>query len=220
MHSQILTLGNKCFFFIILVVILKTFISPCSLAMFYVIALAGAHKRVINQLREQLAMVGLLSLPNRTLTMLDHNFDYQNLMCYFVSQEGRDKRFLIQKLCQAQRLSALNSPVSRSQPRRSSSRSSPSYHTSFSNNFNESVFLAHSPPDSSTHVWAQGLILKTRYKTGQMDWSWKMFELISWMFFFYCENNLGASMDLLVLFFQCSFVDNLIIMKLLRGHSV
>lgn len=27
--------------------------------MFYVIALAGAHKRVINQLREQLAMVGL-----------------------------------------------------------------------------------------------------------------------------------------------------------------
>lgn len=33
---------------------------PCSLAMFYVIALAGAHKRVINQLREQLVMVGLL----------------------------------------------------------------------------------------------------------------------------------------------------------------
>lgn len=32
---------------------------PCSLAMFYVIALAGAHKRVINQLREQLAMVGV-----------------------------------------------------------------------------------------------------------------------------------------------------------------
>lgn len=30
----------------------------CSLAMFYVIALAGAHKRVINQLREQLVMVG------------------------------------------------------------------------------------------------------------------------------------------------------------------
>lgn len=28
-----------------------------SLAMFYVIALAGAHKRVINQLRDQLAMV-------------------------------------------------------------------------------------------------------------------------------------------------------------------
>lgn len=32
-----------------------------SLAMFYVIALAGAHKRVINQLRERLVMVGLLN---------------------------------------------------------------------------------------------------------------------------------------------------------------
>ncbi|XP_060716442.1 transmembrane channel-like protein 7 [Tachysurus vachellii] len=47
------------------------FVITC-LAMFYVIALAGAHKRVINQLRDQLAM------------------------------EGRDKRFLMQKLCQAQ----------------------------------------------------------------------------------------------------------------------
>ncbi|XP_060755350.1 transmembrane channel-like protein 7 isoform X2 [Neoarius graeffei] len=47
------------------------FVITC-LAMFYVIALAGAHKRVINQLREQLAM------------------------------EGKDKRFLIQKLLQAQ----------------------------------------------------------------------------------------------------------------------
>ncbi|XP_037620100.1 LOW QUALITY PROTEIN: nodal modulator 1 [Sebastes umbrosus] len=100
------------------------FVVTC-LAMFYVIALAGAHKRVINQLREQLAM------------------------------DGRDKRFLIQKLCQAQRLSA----VSKSQPRSSrSSRSSPSYHTSFSNNFNEGVFLAHSPPDSFTHLisWCNG----------------------------------------------------------------
>ncbi|XP_008281094.1 transmembrane channel-like protein 7 [Stegastes partitus] len=96
------------------------FVVTC-LAMFYVIALAGAHKRVINQLREQLAM------------------------------EGRDKRFLIQKLCQAQSLSTSRSPVSRPQPR-SGSRSSPSYHTSFSSNFNEGVFLAHSPPDSSTHV--------------------------------------------------------------------
>ncbi|XP_028256161.1 LOW QUALITY PROTEIN: nodal modulator 1-like [Parambassis ranga] len=95
------------------------FVFTC-LAMFYVIALAGAHKRVINQLREQLAM------------------------------EGRDKRFLIQKLCQAQKLSAVRSPGSKSQPR-SSSRSSPSYHTSFSNNFSEGVFLAHPPPDSSTH---------------------------------------------------------------------
>lgn len=31
-----------------------------SLAMFYVIALAGAHKKVINQLREKLVMVGRL----------------------------------------------------------------------------------------------------------------------------------------------------------------
>lgn len=49
------------------------FVITC-LGMFYVIALAGAHKRVIEQLRDQLAM------------------------------EGRDKRFLIQKLCQAQQV--------------------------------------------------------------------------------------------------------------------
>lgn len=98
------------------------FVVTC-LAMFYVIALAGAHKKVINQLREQLAM------------------------------EGRDKRFLIQKLCQAQRLSSIQSPGSKSQARSSrGSRGSPSYHTSFSNNFDEGVFLAHPPPDSSTHV--------------------------------------------------------------------
>lgn len=36
-----------------------------SLAMFYVIALAGAHKKVISQLREQLAMVCLLILKKR-----------------------------------------------------------------------------------------------------------------------------------------------------------
>ncbi|KAM9819053.1 transmembrane channel-like protein 7 [Syngnathus typhle] len=95
------------------------FVVTC-LAMFYVIALAGAHKRVIKQLREQLVM------------------------------EGRDKHFLIQKLCQAQRISAVTSPGSRSQRR--SSRSSPSYHTSFSNNFPEGLFLAHSPPDSFTNV--------------------------------------------------------------------
>uniref|UniRef100_A0A146S3B0 Transmembrane channel-like protein n=1 Tax=Fundulus heteroclitus TaxID=8078 RepID=A0A146S3B0_FUNHE len=95
------------------------FVVTC-LAMFYVIALAGAHKRVINQLREQLAT------------------------------EGRDKRFLIQKLCQAQN----NQPVKRSkfQPRSPRSPSSPSYHTSFSSNVSESVFLAHSPPKSSTNV--------------------------------------------------------------------
>ncbi|XP_061888745.1 transmembrane channel-like protein 7 [Entelurus aequoreus] len=95
------------------------FVCTC-LAMFYVIALAGAHKRVIKQLREQLVM------------------------------EGRDKHFLIQKLCQAQKLSAITSPGSKGRHR--SSCSSPSYHTSFSNNFPESVFLAHPPPDTSTHV--------------------------------------------------------------------
>lgn len=87
------------------------------LAMFYVIALAGAYKRVINQLRDQLAM------------------------------EGRDKHFLIQKLCQAQRSSPVKSPSSQTRVSRS-----PSYHTSFANNYSEGVFLAHSPPDSSTHV--------------------------------------------------------------------
>ncbi|XP_051940327.1 transmembrane channel-like protein 7 [Hippocampus zosterae] len=95
------------------------FVVTC-LAMFYVIALAGAHKRVIKQLREQLAM------------------------------EGRDKHFLIQKLCQAQKLSGITSPGPQSQRR--SSRNSPTYHTSFSNNFPEGVFFAHSPLDTSTHV--------------------------------------------------------------------
>lgn len=94
------------------------FVFTC-LAMFYVIALAGAYKRVINQLRDQLAM------------------------------EGRDKHFLIQKLCQAQRSSPVKSPGSSSQTR---AARSPSYHTSFANNFSEGVFLAHSPPDSFTHV--------------------------------------------------------------------
>ncbi|XP_068177415.1 transmembrane channel-like protein 7 [Antennarius striatus] len=97
------------------------FVITC-LAMFYVIALAGAHKRVINQLREQLAM------------------------------EGRDKHFLIQKLCQAQKVLAVKPTVSGFRPHSRSSRSSPSYHTSFSNSFNDSVLLTHSPPDSSTHV--------------------------------------------------------------------
>ncbi|KAK7913571.1 hypothetical protein WMY93_013782 [Mugilogobius chulae] len=94
------------------------FVFTC-LAMFYVIALAGAYKKVIGQLREQLVM------------------------------EGQDKRFLMQKLCQAQQTSPIKSPGSRSQPRVARS---PSYHTSFANNFDEGVFLAHSPPFSSTHV--------------------------------------------------------------------
>ncbi|MGH0115468.1 UNVERIFIED_CONTAM: hypothetical protein FKN15_000103 [Acipenser sinensis] len=53
------------------------FVVVC-MVMFYFIALAGAHKRVVNQLREQLIM------------------------------EGRDKRFLIQKLYQAQKESWLS----------------------------------------------------------------------------------------------------------------
>nr|XP_023010182.1 transmembrane channel-like protein 7 isoform X2 [Maylandia zebra] len=97
------------------------FVITC-LAMFYVIALAGAHKRVINELRHQLEM------------------------------EGRDRRFLIQKLCQAQKRSGVRSPQSKFQPRRSSSRSSPSYHTSFATNFSDAVFLAHAAPSSSTQV--------------------------------------------------------------------
>ncbi|CAB1453576.1 unnamed protein product [Pleuronectes platessa] len=112
-RTLLLTLSSEAF-------AVSFFVVTC-LAMFYVIALAGAHKRVINQLREQLVM------------------------------EGRDKRFLIQKLCQAQRIPSVKSPVSNSR-HRSSSSSSPSYHTSFSNNFNEALFLANSPPDSSTHV--------------------------------------------------------------------
>ena len=139
----------------------QSFLSlSCSLAMFYVIALAGAHKRVINQLREQLVMVGWLQSVLRSTKYL---FLIRYRPCLIIVcvitkmgiyylQEGRDKRFLIQKLCQAQKYSAIKSPGSRSQPR-SSSRSSPSYHTSFANNFTESMFLAHPTPDSSTHVW-------------------------------------------------------------------
>ncbi|XP_019905338.1 transmembrane channel-like protein 7 [Esox lucius] len=82
------------------------------LAMFYVIALAGAHKRVIDQLREQLAM------------------------------EGRDKRFLIQKLCQAQRTGAVRSQISGSRTH-SSERDYRS---------NSGLFLVQPPPDSATQV--------------------------------------------------------------------
>ncbi|KAM4751320.1 transmembrane channel-like protein 7 [Anableps anableps] len=98
-----------------------SFIVVTCLAMFYVIALSRAHKKVINQLREQLVM------------------------------EGKDKRFLIQKLCQGQKIPVVKSSEPKSQPR-SPSRCSPSYHTSFSSNFNDALFLAHSPPNSSTHV--------------------------------------------------------------------
>ncbi|XP_053186910.1 transmembrane channel-like protein 7 isoform X2 [Scomber japonicus] len=47
------------------------FVITC-LAMFYVIALAEAHKRVINQLREQLVMVGLLKNTCQTSVYLFH----------------------------------------------------------------------------------------------------------------------------------------------------
>uniref|UniRef100_A0A8C8CAH8 Transmembrane channel-like protein n=1 Tax=Oncorhynchus tshawytscha TaxID=74940 RepID=A0A8C8CAH8_ONCTS len=90
------------------------FVITC-LAMFYVIALAGAHKRVINQLREQLVM------------------------------DGRDKRFLIQKLCQAQRTCAIRSTGSGFRSH-SSDRVSPSYRS------NSGIFLVQPPPDSATHV--------------------------------------------------------------------
>ncbi|XDV17144.1 hypothetical protein PO909_016548 [Leuciscus waleckii] len=64
LRSFLLALASEAF-------AVSFFVITC-LGMFYVIALAGAHKRVIEQLRDQLAM------------------------------EGRDKRFLIQKLYQAQ----------------------------------------------------------------------------------------------------------------------
>lgn len=67
LNSFLLALASEAF-------AVSFFVMTC-LGMFYVIALAGAHKRVIEQLRDQLAM------------------------------EGRDKRFLIQKLCQAQQAS-------------------------------------------------------------------------------------------------------------------
>ncbi|CAL8358760.1 unnamed protein product [Boreogadus saida] len=116
-------------------VAVSLFVITC-VGMFYVIALAGAHKRVINQLREQLVM------------------------------EGRDKRFLIQKLCQAQRLTPARPPApgpgGGPQPLARGGRDgsagsrsswgSPSYHTSFSTNHSDAVFLANAPPHGSTHV--------------------------------------------------------------------
>lgn len=77
-------------------------------------------------------------------------FTHTPPLCLYLPahQDGRDKRFLIQKLCQAQKVCAVRSPVFRAQPRGSSS----SYHTSFSSNYNEGLFLAHPTPDSATHV--------------------------------------------------------------------
>ncbi|XP_067258768.1 transmembrane channel-like protein 7 isoform X2 [Chanodichthys erythropterus] len=72
LQSFLLTLASEA-------IAVSFFVITC-LGMFYVIALAGAHKRVIEQLRDQLAM------------------------------EGRDKRFLIQKLYQAQQAVCARSP--------------------------------------------------------------------------------------------------------------
>lgn len=163
--------------------------------MFYVIALAGAHKRVINQLREQLVMVGFLTMltPCIEWVLL---WDF-NICEIVVHQEGRDKRFLIQKLCQAQKVSVVRSPASH--PRSNSSSSS--YHTSFSNNFNESVFLAHPPPDSATHVWDAAAHPRTR----QICSGRKLCELLSrasFLFcFYFCFTLLGKTLDLLWTYF-------------------
>lgn len=144
--------------------------------MFYVIALAGAHKRVINQLREQLVMVGLLNrLTPCIKSVLLQEF---NICGIVVHQEGRDKRFLIQKLCQAQKVSVVRSPLSNTR----SSSSSSSYHTSFSNNFSESVFLAHPPPDSATHVWDTAAHPRTR----QICSGTKLWEGLSPTYFLFC----------------------------------
>ncbi|ROJ94328.1 Transmembrane channel-like protein 7 [Anabarilius grahami] len=72
LRSFLLTLASEA-------IAVSFFVITC-LGMFYVIALAGAHKRVIEQLRDQLVM------------------------------EGRDKRFLIQKLYQAQQAVCARSP--------------------------------------------------------------------------------------------------------------
>lgn len=179
---------------VLYIVIFLSSLFPHSLAMFYVIALAGAHKRVINQLREQLVLVGLCNTLTPCIEwVLLREF---NICGIVVHQEGRDKRFLIQKLCQAQKISIVRSPVSN--PRSSSSSS---YHTSFSNNFNESVFLAHPPPDSATHVWDTAAHPRTR----QICKGRKLNELLSPTYFLFCifflfdRDNLGCSVDPLLL---------------------
>ncbi|XP_043969623.1 transmembrane channel-like protein 7 [Gambusia affinis] len=77
------------------------FVVTC-LAMFYVIALAGAHKKVINQLREKLVM------------------------------EGQDKRFLIRKLCQAQNVRGVKSTPRLCSPSRRSPSYHTSFSSNFS----------------------------------------------------------------------------------------
>lgn len=147
------------FFFIWLVI--KMFLFH-SLAMFYVIALAGAHKKVISQLREQLAMVCLLCFLRNLLIWLSVVW-HVPLLCPLVPQEGNDKRFLIQKMFQAQE--KLNAEAKQ---RGSRSPRSPCYHTSFASNFPAAMRLSHSPPASSTQVWRNftGRQIPVRH------WSW------------------------------------------------
>ncbi|KAJ8246015.1 hypothetical protein GJAV_G00262740 [Gymnothorax javanicus] len=108
LSSFLLTLASEAF-------AVTFFVFTC-LAMFYVIALAGAHKRVVDQLREQLAI------------------------------EAKDKRFLIQKLCQAQRASVRSAGVRPPSGRdRQSNRGNQNYSDS------GGVFLPQ-PSASATHV--------------------------------------------------------------------
>ncbi|XP_066546008.1 BOS complex subunit NOMO1 [Amia ocellicauda] len=120
---EMLPLGPRKFFYTISseAFAVSFFVVTC-LAMFYFIALAGAHKRVVKQLREQLEM------------------------------EGRDKRFLIQKLSQAQ--VKLSLPQSR-QPRdpflSSGSVYSEAQRDHGGHNRSNSVLLEQPPPTSVTH---------------------------------------------------------------------
>ncbi|KAI1896062.1 hypothetical protein AGOR_G00090930 [Albula goreensis] len=93
-----------------------TFFVITCLVMFYFIALAAAHKRVVDHLREQLVM------------------------------EGKDKRFLIQKLLQAQRTS-VRSPGGHSR----SDRGSQSHSAAQNCSSTGGVYLVQ-PPVSATHV--------------------------------------------------------------------
>lgn len=111
-----------------------------------------------------------------------------------VQQEGRDKRFLIQKLCQAQKVAAVRSPVSN--PRSSSSSSS--YHTSFSNNFNERLFLAHPTPDSATHVWEAVTRLRSRQIFSGTNFCGLPHICVLYCFFYLWWEKLGSFCGLLL----------------------
>lgn len=83
---------------------------------------------------------------------------YLPSLCHFVPQEGNDKRFLIQKMVQAQK-----KLKAESKQRRSRSPRSPCYHTSFASNFPVAMCLSHSPPDSSTQVWRKELTFPVQH---------------------------------------------------------